>query len=393
MDEARRFLPCRVPRSHRRRIWSYATSRERLFRSGAPPVSGWSPPSWHTGRGLSARPWHHRMARLARLALSPVGLLPRDGQCSARKLAGAACCRHRPRRQYHRHSAHLARSKAARQSAACRSAPRPWSSARQWCALRHAGASPAQAGDILAAGEGVETMLALKSVLPFSGHCRALGQPPRRPRSPPGAAPPLCRARQRRGRARSGIPADERLAAGIEIRELVPVYDDFNLDLYRLGPQGMRAHLEDQLVPSDRTRFCPIPAAPIPAVSPRVIPVSRRRAGRKKGFSFAATVCLSRKRAARAAFPSGDLPAAKPDCNGEGQLFSAAGLISNRYELEELRSARLCIAKQNSCPAPSSALLRPQAPTPRDRSRGTPGVQPVFAAGQGIAVKAAIGAA
>jgi hypothetical protein len=45
------------------------------------------------------------------------------------------------------------------------------------------------------------------------------------------------------------------------------------------------------------------------------------------------------------------------------------------------KEGRLCIAKQNSCPAPSSALLCPL------------GVQPVPAAGQGIAVKAAIGAA
>ncbi|HXC90646.1 MAG TPA: DNA primase, partial [Stellaceae bacterium] len=47
------------------------------------------------------------------------------------------------------------------------------------------------------------------------------------------------------------------IAAGIEIRELVPVYGDFNVDLCRLGPQGMRAHLADQLVPSDRTRCLP----------------------------------------------------------------------------------------------------------------------------------------
>ncbi len=78
-----------------------------------------------------------------------------------------------------------------------------------------------------------------------------------------------------------------------------------------------------------------------------------------------------------AAFPSGDLPAARPGCNGAGQLFSAAGLIIQRIRT----SARLCIAKQNSCPAPSCALLRP------------PRVQPVSAPGQGIAVKAAIGAA
>ena len=129
-------------------------------------------------------------------------------------------------------------------------------------------------------------------------------------------------------------------------------------------------------------------------MSPSSFRFIRRRAGREKGFSFAAAVCLSRKRAAHAAFPSGDLPAAMPGCNGAGQLFSAAGLIVQRIRtMGSPRSARLCSAKQNSCPAPSSALLRPQAPTPRDGRAGPRGVQPVSAAGQGIAVKAAIGAA
>jgi hypothetical protein len=50
---------------------------------------------------------------------------------------------------------------------------------------------------------------------------------------------------------------DRGIAAGIEIRELVPVYGDFNVDLCRLGLKGMRAHLADQLVPSDRTGFLP----------------------------------------------------------------------------------------------------------------------------------------
>ena len=60
----------------------------------------------------------------------------------------------------------------------------------------------------------------------------------------------------------AGLRAAQRLrergiAAGIEIRDLVPVYGDFNLDLCRLGADRMRAHLADQLLPSDRTRFLP----------------------------------------------------------------------------------------------------------------------------------------
>ncbi len=79
----------------------------RLFRAGRPITR-------HSGRGLSARPRHHRPARLARLALPPVGLLPRRRGCSARNLAGSARRGDRSRRRHHRHPAHLARSAAAR---------------------------------------------------------------------------------------------------------------------------------------------------------------------------------------------------------------------------------------------------------------------------------------
>ena len=115
------------------------------------------------------------------------------------------------------------------------------------------------AGDILAAGEGIETMLALKSVLPSlpviaglsANHLAALDLP---------SARVLRRLYIACDNDPAGFRAAQRLrerviAAGIEIRELVPVYDDFNLDLCCLGPERMRAHLADQLVPSDRMRF------------------------------------------------------------------------------------------------------------------------------------------
>jgi hypothetical protein len=119
--------------------------------------------------------------------------------------------------------------------------------------------APAQAGDILVAGEGVETMLALKSVLPSlpviaglsANHLAALNLPP---------AP--LRLYVARDNDAAGLKAANRLrerglAAGLEIRELVPVHGDFNLDLCRLGAGIMRALVADQLVPSDRTRFLP----------------------------------------------------------------------------------------------------------------------------------------
>ena len=57
---------------------------------------------------------------------------------------------------------------------------------------------------------------------------------------------------------KAGLHAAERLRQrnrGIEVRELVPVHADFNLDLCRLGVDDLRARLADQLVPDDRPRL------------------------------------------------------------------------------------------------------------------------------------------
>ncbi len=119
--------------------------------------------------------------------------------------------------------------------------------------------APTEARNILVAGEGIETMLALKSVLPSlpmiaalsANHLAALDLPST-----------LLRLYAARDNDAAGLKASHRLhergaAAGIEIRDLVPVQGDFNLDLRHLGLEGMRAHLADQLVPSDRARFLP----------------------------------------------------------------------------------------------------------------------------------------
>jgi hypothetical protein len=111
--------------------------------------------------------------------------------------------------------------------------------------------------DTLAAGEGLETMLALKSVLPTlpmiaglsANHLAALD-----------LSPAWRRLYVARDNDAAGLNAANRLhkrgaAAGIDVRDLVPVYADFNLDLCRLGPAAMSEHLVAQLVPSDVTRF------------------------------------------------------------------------------------------------------------------------------------------
>jgi Toprim domain-containing protein len=112
-----------------------------------------------------------------------------------------------------------------------------------------------RAVDILAAGEGVETMLALKSALPrlpmaaglSANHLAALELPPA-----------LRRLYVARDNDAAGRHAAERLrerASGIDVHELIPVHADFNLDLCRLGADGMHAFLSQQLAPSDRGRF------------------------------------------------------------------------------------------------------------------------------------------
>ena len=102
-------------------------------------------------------------------------------------------------------------------------------------------------------------MLALKSVLPrmpmvaglSANHLSALDLPP--------ALSRLYVARDNDAAGRRAVHRLRERSAGLDIRELVPVHGDFNLDLCRLGPDGMRAHLADQFVPSDRTRFFPDP--------------------------------------------------------------------------------------------------------------------------------------
>ena len=116
-----------------------------------------------------------------------------------------------------------------------------------------------RATDILAAGEGLETMLALKSVLPMlpmiaglsANHLAALE-----------FAPSWRRLYIARDNDAAGLRAANRLhdrgtSIGVDVRDLVPVHADFNLDLCRLGTATMFEHLLPQLVPSDVMRFRP----------------------------------------------------------------------------------------------------------------------------------------
>ena len=121
------------------------------------------------------------------------------------------------------------------------------------------------AGETVGAGEGIETMLALKSALPLlpmiaalsANHLAALDLTPA-PGSAPGQA--LRRLYVARDNDAAGRRAAERLheradAAGIDVRDLAPVDIDFNADLCRLGASALLAHLVPQLAPDDVARF------------------------------------------------------------------------------------------------------------------------------------------
>jgi hypothetical protein len=112
-------------------------------------------------------------------------------------------------------------------------------------------------GDVMIAGEGIETMLSLREVMPgmplaaatSSAHLAAILFPPTLRR--------LYVARDNDPAGRGAVETLTQRAepAGIEVIPLVPHYGDFNDDLRQLGRIPLGATLAAQLVPSDRTRF------------------------------------------------------------------------------------------------------------------------------------------
>jgi hypothetical protein len=118
------------------------------------------------------------------------------------------------------------------------------------------------ADDVLAAGEGIETVLSLREVLPnlplaaalSSNHLAAILFPPGlrvlyilRDQDPAGdAAVETLSARAQ--------------AVGIQPLPLTPIAGDFNDDLCRLGLAGLSAHLLPQLVAEHVARFSAEPA-------------------------------------------------------------------------------------------------------------------------------------
>jgi len=118
------------------------------------------------------------------------------------------------------------------------------------------------ARDVMAAGEGVETVLSLRCVMPAmpmmaalsSAHLAAILLPASLHRLY------ILRDNDAAGDNASAILVERATAAGIEAIILSPVFDDFNDDLGRLGVDGLRAAIRGQIAPEDVARFMRFPA-------------------------------------------------------------------------------------------------------------------------------------
>jgi len=107
--------------------------------------------------------------------------------------------------------------------------------------------------DILAAGEGLETMLALRRDLPFLPIVAALSASHLAALIPPDSLRRLYIAvdQDAAGHAAADTLASRAAAEGIEAIRLLPRLGDVNDDLIAFGLTDLRAHLRPQLAPED----------------------------------------------------------------------------------------------------------------------------------------------
>jgi hypothetical protein len=111
--------------------------------------------------------------------------------------------------------------------------------------------------DVLAAGEGIETMLSLRYVLPAMPMASALSANHLSAMLLPSSLRRLYIARDADGAgdAVQAILTQRAADAGIEAITLSPRLGDFNEDLHVFGLEALRATLQIQLVPEDVARF------------------------------------------------------------------------------------------------------------------------------------------
>ncbi|MCC8947814.1 toprim domain-containing protein [Bradyrhizobium sp. Arg62] len=115
--------------------------------------------------------------------------------------------------------------------------------------------------DVLAAGEGVETMLSLRNVLPTLPMTAALSANHLSAMLLPSGLRRLYVARDAdaAGEAAQAVLTRRAEDAGVEAVPLSPRLGDFNEDLHIFGLEALRAALWHQLVPEDVARFLHAP--------------------------------------------------------------------------------------------------------------------------------------
>ena len=113
------------------------------------------------------------------------------------------------------------------------------------------------ATDVMVAGEGIETMLSVRGVMPTLPMVAALSANHLSALLFPTALRRLYIARDAdpAGDAAFSTVNDRAASAGIEVRALCPIFGDFNDDLLHLGPDELRAAIGPQLDPEDVARF------------------------------------------------------------------------------------------------------------------------------------------
>jgi len=114
-----------------------------------------------------------------------------------------------------------------------------------------------EADDVMVAGEGIETILSMRSVLPACPMAAALSANHLSAMLLPDGLRRLYIARDAdaAGDAVQAALAQRAASAGIEAITLSPRLGDFNEDLHVFGPDALRAALRIQLVPEDVDRF------------------------------------------------------------------------------------------------------------------------------------------
>ncbi len=114
-----------------------------------------------------------------------------------------------------------------------------------------------KAGDVMIAGEGIETMLSLREILPNMPMAAATSSAHLAAILFPSALRRLYVARDKdaAGDAAFGILSNRAQAAAIEVLSLLPAFGDFNDDLHQHGALMLGSQVSTQLHPQDRNRF------------------------------------------------------------------------------------------------------------------------------------------